>query len=65
MFRYIISVVLLSTVTLSAEPIQVSVDAEAVIVMNADTGAVLYEKNAREKMLSRECYQNSYSSLHS
>ncbi len=50
MFRYLISVVLLGFSSIFGEPLQVSVDAEAVIVMNADTGAILYEKNSKEKM---------------
>ena len=32
---------------LSAEPLSLSVNAESAILMNADTGVILYEKNAR------------------
>lgn len=37
---------LLLCLRLSAEPLSVSVGAEAALLVNADTGAVLYEKNA-------------------
>ncbi|MDP1835479.1 MAG: D-alanyl-D-alanine carboxypeptidase family protein [Chlamydiales bacterium] len=32
-----------------AEPLQINVEAEAAILINADTGAVLYEKNSRDR----------------
>ncbi len=32
------------------EPLQVTVGAESAILMNADTGAILYEKNSRQRM---------------
>lgn len=35
-------------VPVDAEPLVLSVNAEAAILMNADTGAILYEKNSRE-----------------
>lgn len=37
----------LSHLNLAAEPLSISVNAEAAILMNADTGAILFEKNAK------------------
>jgi serine-type D-Ala-D-Ala carboxypeptidase (penicillin-binding protein 5/6) len=39
---------LILTLNLQAEPLKLNVKAEAVILMNADTGAVLFEKNSRK-----------------
>ncbi|TXI36438.1 MAG: D-alanyl-D-alanine carboxypeptidase [Nitrosomonas sp.] len=46
---FILGLLLLYT-TSDAEPLQVSVEAESAILINADTGAILYEKNCREKL---------------
>lgn len=51
MIRYIISILtwlFLSSAFLSAKPLNVSVRADSAILMNADTGAILYEKNAHK-----------------
>ncbi len=39
--------ILILGTNLSAEPLKLKVNAEAAILMNADTGQILYEKNAR------------------
>ncbi|MCB1106573.1 MAG: D-alanyl-D-alanine carboxypeptidase [Chlamydiia bacterium] len=41
---------LLCILTLSAEPLKVKVSAKSAILMNANTGAVLFEKNGDDKM---------------
>jgi len=47
--RYLLIIILcMLCCHLGAEPLPVDVAAEAAIVMNADTHAILYEKNARE-----------------
>lgn len=43
-------VLLCGPFSLIAKPLDISIHAEAVLLINADTGAVLYEKNARKLM---------------
>lgn len=45
----LLSLLLLLALPLSAEPLRLSIDAESAILMNAETGAILYEKNARAR----------------
>lgn len=47
MLRFVAIVCLWSFLSLEAKPLNVKVDSEAAILINADTGAVLYEKNSR------------------
>jgi len=47
--RNFLLLVLLLPVSLFAEPLRISVEAESAILINAETGAILYEKNARAK----------------
>lgn len=42
--------ILLFPLCLLAEPLNLSVEAEAAILINADTGAILFQKNAKQKM---------------
>lgn len=49
--RYFLLFILLSlTSTICAEPLRLAVNAESAIVINADTGAILYQKNPHKLM---------------
>ncbi len=47
---WIFLICLIFSRSLSAEPLKLEVHAEAAILMNADTGAILYEKKPRKRM---------------
>lgn len=47
-FILLIGFFFVGTPRVGAEPLQCNVNAESVILMNADTGVILYERNARE-----------------
>lgn len=49
MRRSLLTLSLLLAANLCAQPLPVTVNAEAAILMNADTGAVLFEKNSKER----------------
>jgi len=44
--RWIIAVVLCQSLSIFATPLQIEIDAEAAILVNMDSNAILYEKNA-------------------
>lgn len=46
--KRLIALVLLAFQTLNAEPLNIKVNAEAAILINADTGKILYEKNPHD-----------------
>lgn len=48
LFLLILQFIIPSFSTLHSEPLQIDVKADAAILMNADTGAILYKKNERE-----------------